>query len=424
MLRYNTNYSLAKQAKKYFENFCNGAEDSFNSYKAKIKEPDITKEIKALDVAEKLFYDMVNKKTPITHSGYLKLFEMELRKDNIQISKYRLTMLDEAQDTNDVTLSIFYNINAQQRLIVGDRHQQIYSFRGSINAMQRIEAEIFYLTNSFRFNKTIGEKASNFLSVFRKERKTLIGKGKDQNKHNNTTAYITRGNTRLIQIFSEHMKNKKYIKPIRNPDSIFGLAINMERLKCNNLEHIDTEYNYLKSFMHDFQKLRTKQKLFNEDIFEYIQTQIQDEQDEHIKVIKLLEKYSNIESIYNYSLDCYKNTEEALLFATTAHTSKGLEWDNVIIENDFPDWYTIAQWYKKCSDINPSSIKNPFDFFVENIDNKEIVKNCNSQAFIDELNLYYVAITRAKYSVEDHTLFNILPKNKSEYNKEIIKAYN
>ncbi len=100
-----------------------------------------------------------------------------------------------------------------------------------------------------------------------------------------------------------------------------------------------------------------------------------------------------------------------------------MEWDHVVIENDFPDWYTIAKWYQKCYKKPPTQVPNPFQFFVENVDNPEITEDCNAQTYIDELNLYYVATTRGKYSVQDHTEFSILPDNEREYDREVIKAY-
>jgi superfamily I DNA/RNA helicase len=412
-------YWRAKKAKEYFEKFCNGAEDNFNVYAESGK--DVSK---ALVLAEQMFNDMVNKKIDISHSCYLKLFEMELKRGKITSIPYRLIMLDEAQDTNDVTLSIFYHLNAQQRLVVGDRHQQIYSFRGSVNAMSKIKSKSFALTNSFRFTKSIGKKATEFLATFRQETLTIVGRGEEKEKSNSdTTAYISRSNARLIQIFAEYMSEKQYIKPVRDPEAIFGLAINMDRLKHGELELIDREFGFLKEFMYEFKKLPRGKRNELKDVLGYIQSVIQDEDDELIRTIKLLEKYKDIESIYEYALDCNGREEKAFFYATTAHTSKGLEWDHVIIENDFPDWYTIAKWYQKCYGKPPTKVKNPFRFFVENVDNPKVIEDCNAQPYIDELNLYYVAMTRGKYSVEDNTEFGSLSGRESDYDKAIIKAY-
>ena len=70
-----------------------------------------------------------NDNLPLGHDGYLKLWALahpQLQADYI--------LLDEAQDTNAVVLGILANQSAQM-IYVGDRHQQIYEWRGAVNAM-------------------------------------------------------------------------------------------------------------------------------------------------------------------------------------------------------------------------------------------------------------------------------------------------
>ncbi len=79
-------------------------------------------------------------------------------------------MLDEAQDTNEVTLGIFNCLNSKIKIYVGDRHQQIYSFRGSKNALDKISCDKqLYLSQSFRFNETIANYANILLRNFKNE---------------------------------------------------------------------------------------------------------------------------------------------------------------------------------------------------------------------------------------------------------------
>lgn len=60
---------------------------------------------------------------------------------------------------------------------VGDRHQQIYSFRRAINAMSSVDAQrSFYLTRSFRFGENIAAFATRVLSLLDEE-KAVIGGG-------------------------------------------------------------------------------------------------------------------------------------------------------------------------------------------------------------------------------------------------------
>jgi superfamily I DNA/RNA helicase len=282
--------------------------------------------------------------------------------------------------------------------------------------MDKVEAELFVLTNSFRFTKEIGDKANNFLTKFRNEKLNINGRAESREilPEDDTVAYLTRSNAKLISIIAEFMVQEKPIKVVRDPELIFGLAINMERLKFDRVSSIDEDFHYLKSFAKDWERLTLKDDNEFETIFEYIVSIIQDEEDEIVRTIKLLEKYKYIDPIYQYALKYYKTDENILTSVTTAHAAKGLEWEHVIVENDFPEWgKLIAKWFKSV-DKDPAKIAHPFQYFV---------KNCKKQEYIDEFNLYYVAITRGKYLVEDHTWFNNLPEQESEYDEHIMNAF-
>src|SRR6185295_16288341 len=71
--------------------------------------------------------------------------------------------MDEAQDTNPVVLDVLRKQPAQM-IYVGDKYQQIYEWRGAVNAMEQIETDsTTYLTTSFRFGAVIAQAASRLL---------------------------------------------------------------------------------------------------------------------------------------------------------------------------------------------------------------------------------------------------------------------
>jgi superfamily I DNA/RNA helicase len=108
---------------------------------------------KVVSFANDLWALVANMKNdlPISHDGYLKLYA--LRGDELF---YDCILLDEAQDCNNVMLHIAERF-FPKRLYVGDRHQQIYSWRGAVNALSG-EGETAYLSKSFRF----GQEIANF----------------------------------------------------------------------------------------------------------------------------------------------------------------------------------------------------------------------------------------------------------------------
>ena len=100
--------------------------------------------------------DKKNKKIGMTFDGYLKLYQLSK-----PVLKYDYILLDEAQYTNPVLADIILSQILPTKIIVGDSHQQIYSFRGSRDFIQKTKADItLYLSNSFRFPQNIADIAN------------------------------------------------------------------------------------------------------------------------------------------------------------------------------------------------------------------------------------------------------------------------
>ncbi|WP_322095094.1 UvrD-helicase domain-containing protein [Paraburkholderia bannensis] len=73
-------------------------------------------------------------------------------------------LFDEAQDSDAVMLSVLAQQRHAQVIYVGDPYQQIYEWRGAVNAMSQITAPESALTESFRFGSTIAALASRLLA--------------------------------------------------------------------------------------------------------------------------------------------------------------------------------------------------------------------------------------------------------------------
>ncbi|MFM0632711.1 UvrD-helicase domain-containing protein [Paraburkholderia xenovorans] len=69
-------------------------------------------------------------------------------------------LFDEAQDSDGVMLWVLNRQSHAQTIYVGDPYQQIYKWRGAVNAMAQIEAPEHALTESFRFGPVIATPAS------------------------------------------------------------------------------------------------------------------------------------------------------------------------------------------------------------------------------------------------------------------------
>ncbi|SHE90460.1 Uncharacterised protein family UPF0547 [Marinitoga hydrogenitolerans DSM 16785] len=392
---------IADLVKTAFNDFCNGdyidisdetIEEILNSNQ---KLRFIREQKKYLkNKISKIWNLYMKNKLTMTHNVYLKFFHLNLEK-YVNYINFDYVLLDEAQDTNEVVLDIFKKLKGK-KIIVGDPHQQIYSFRGSINAMYKIRneisAEILYLTESFRFPNHISNKANIILKNFKGEEKDIISF--DQNSDNNISnlCFITRTNATLIKLI-DTLKTLE-IKLVRSPQEIFHLPLNI--------------YYYIKYLNDNKNREKIREKwLFNFDSIDELKNYAEDFEDyELISAINIAEEYGEkLFSLLNTAKEKYEKNK-GKIFLTTAHTSKGLEWDKVIVCHDFQEIIDLLkkEKYKKVKDFQKEYI-NHINKVIEG-------KNgfFKHQYIIDEINLLYVAITRAKkqlilYSNQD--IFNI-----------------
>lgn len=96
---------------------------------------------------------------PVVHDFYLKLWA--LRDPHIQATTI---LLDEAQDANGVMVGVLRKQDHAQLVVVGDRQQQIYGWRGAVDAMDAFTFQHHTtLTQSFRFGQEIASVANAIL---------------------------------------------------------------------------------------------------------------------------------------------------------------------------------------------------------------------------------------------------------------------
>jgi len=302
-----------------------------------------------------------NLNVKITHDGYLKLYH--LQKD---ILDFDYIMIDEAQDSNEVMLDIVYNQKAK-KIFVGDPHQKIYGFRGALNVFDNpiyisrgINNEFLTLTKSFRFGKPIADIANKLLTEFKEERENLLTGTEDRDSmiYENIDkemqyTIITRTNAKLIDIAIEKVKKGDKIFINGGADFIFNQVLDAYYLYKGELEKIKSDYiKSLKKYGH----------------LKAIANSIKSP--ENMLQVYLIEKYGD--PLLQW-IDLIKanmvSKKSANVLLTTAHKSKGLEFVSVLLSNDFTPLYN--KYGKKFNKIQQ-----------------------------EELNLIYVAITRATHDLE------------------------
>lgn len=93
------------------------------------------------------------------HDHYLKMWHLS----GVQLPA-DFILLDEAQDANPVIAAIIANQRSAQKILVGDPAQQIYAWRGAVDAMDSFDGRRLPLSQSFRFGHPIAAEANRWLA--------------------------------------------------------------------------------------------------------------------------------------------------------------------------------------------------------------------------------------------------------------------
>lgn len=295
------------------------------------------------DAARKLWKDRTNLEKDVlaTHDTYLKLFQ--LSKPTLNFTRI---YLDEAQDTTPCVLDIFLRQTQAKLVMVGDSRQNIYGWRGSINAMGMVPFNKQQLGQSFRYGQNVANVAMDVL------------KGKLDIK----------GFDKVNSIAGQGVvdRTKPYTILYRGNATLLADAV----LALEEGQKIAIEID-----VRDFVKLlESAQALFDRDLAKVKHERIipypdwesmkaDFEEDGELKRVgEIIAGYKGRTMIR--LLNQYTVPDNPHVIFTTSHKAKGREWDQVVLAEDFPSHYAKDGTYKGL----PES----------------------------EENLLYVAVTRAK----------------------------
>lgn len=354
------NWALAKQALGAVNAFvCSGDEQiGLGHVQAGMDEEALadaneSDQEKVLQAANRLWEAMIDPQHPLPcmHDVYLKSF---------QLSKPRLPydciLFDEAQDSNGVVAAIVA-AQSSRVIFVGDKWQQIYRWRGAENALDReIEAgaDAMYLTTSFRFGPMIAGVANAILRL-QGETRPLVGLGsgdKVQTCRDSARAPYTILNRTVAGVIESAL------------DAVAdGYTVHWNGgIEAYNLSGLEDIYNLKKGKLHNIQDFRVRAfKSFDA----YSEAAEGSEDPEMLRSIRIINDQADVPrmlaALRKHSTD---DSENADIVVSTVHRSKGLEWNQVVLAEDFPDIFDPER-------VTPDQVA-------------------------DELNLLYVAVTRAK----------------------------
>lgn len=366
-------YILAKLIQDAFNIYCNKVENELtevdlilNADKQLINKHFgyILKGVKIL--AKKMKYGEI----PYLHDYYLKRFQLA----GVKLP-YTHILFDEGQDASPVMLDIFLKQEHATRVIVGDSSQAIYGYRLAVNALESVDFNSLSLSKSFRFGEVIARTANNILSW-----KKLIGayknpikiEGVGGTKTENSTCYISRSNFGVLKSAIIEVQRQQ-------PSTIYfeGGAKGYTFLSGNDALNDMFSLYYKKPNNVKNPMLKNMKNLY--EVIQYAEKVGDVELGNMAKIVQAYGKDLRSHIKFLKSIVA-KDRNYADIIFSTAHKSKGMEYDRVFLSDDF---------------VTLNEVKIFSDGYI-NSSNKDISLEKERQRLNEEINVLYVASTRTK----------------------------
>lgn len=389
---------------------------------------------------EKYLADVINyclPKKQITFNAIL-CFAIKILASNKQLRQYFQAMFsnvifDEFQDTNYLMLWLLgwlCNDNSSL-LFVGDPLQQIYGFIGSVDGifdMVKLNYTLkpYELTENFRFkdNAEMLRLDNNIRAIAKNPATPSIASNANieliscdsQESEANSIAYAVR----FIIQENPHskvailVKARTQVEPVLNSLRTSGIDFFWALYTDGDPKYIKFHNFLLSCAKEHFAKSRSIGKNFYDFLKRKVDSEYSEKNDLILSLTTLLEKffwfldnecqYLTQEDKRDFILDVFSNHGlkqyieyvSSQVTVSTIHAAKGLEWDFVFLpdmeKDNFPSYYGLCA----------SCASNPR---YEEIDScsLEIIQmyqtNDLPKKFLQELSVFYVAVTRARKKV-------------------------
>lgn len=304
---------------------------------------------------------------PATHDVYLKQFQLQ----NLDLSVlFDTVLLDEFQDTNPVTARIVLNQPKCKLRLVGDQFQQMYRFRGAVNAVGLIEhlsPSFHHLTTSYRFGPAIADLANKLLWHLGNEHplkglpsinSMVVSRLDPLPSHYTCLQRTVAGTIEAALACAKSQKTMHWVGGI----------------KSYNIDDMLDIYFLSKDEHSSIKNKRILKEYSN--FYQYRVAASESGDHEMGRNVRIIDDYPNlqadIETIHRFTVPSARDADVIL---TTVHRAKGMEWPVVRLSDDFLELFN--------ADLGDLKV-------------------------IDELNLAYVAVTRAINVLELNTQIQVL----------------
>jgi hypothetical protein len=359
----------ASMAIAMVEKFCTSADSVIGTGHYAGAEDQDTEAIAAiiLPIAEKVWADIRSEsgRLYVTNSHLTKLWALtrpDFRQRSTGPRKVPdLIMIDEAQDTAPVCESVMMSQKIQA-VWVGDSNQAIYGWRGAKNALANVQPDAskrLPLTESWRFGPEIAAVGNRFLTRLNAPWpvKGSGGPGRVSDEIERPNAILCRTNGGMIgQILSLMEK---------------GLTAAVSTATRADLRSLVETVRFL-------QDRGPSPTRFHEDMAGFAKWSdvenavLSGEAPKRVEMLhRIITRHGIdvISEVVESTIEMGARGSEDAVVVVTAHKAKGLQWDRVVIADDFPQPKMSLEGYT----IQPGP---------------------------EELRLAYVAVTRAKRELE------------------------
>jgi hypothetical protein len=264
---------------------------------------------------------------PMTHDFYLKRYAL-----SNAIVPGDLLLFDEGQDASPAMLEVFLR-SPGRKVIVGDRHQQIYGWRHAVNSLETVDFLELPLSASFRFPGEIAQVARTVVGWKPEGERAIQLRGRGRaSAAIRTSAVLARTNTGLFEAALAYISSRERVglepkievagnlHAMLSADS-GGSIYDLVNLKAGQAERVKDEG--LRALT-SWEECRTFAQESGDPSLRAL-TRLVDEHGQRLPgMIQRLKR----------SMD--RPGEAAMTFATV-HQSKGMEYDSVVVWHDFQD---------------------------------------------------------------------------------------
>lgn len=309
---------------------------------------------------------MISGQLPVTHDAYLKAYQLS----GPDLSRYTHLLFDEAQDASNVMLDIFLR-QSGHKIMVGDTHQQIYGWRQAINSMEAVDFPTLHLSQSFRFGPDIAAVAKRILLY-----KSYLGldengpeiEGIGGKTPSPTFAILARSNLSLLDAAIYYLIRTQQIRKLYFEGRMESYLFSDSGTSLLDVLNLYLENDYpirdpLISSMYDFTEL-----------LRYIETT----GDRELKIMAdtVVTYGQDLPGLLKAIKEAQVHTkEEAEIIFSTVHRSKGMEYGEVELCEDF----VREDLLRKVHKTPPSELTQ-----------------ARRLALLEEINVLYVGATRTQ----------------------------